>query len=98
MNIIFLIIFCDFRNVIAVSVMSGNVYLIDPLNPEKQRVLNDHHKYVVCVKFNEDGTLFATASHDHSINLYKYLFAIRMNKNLKIRAFDYYNLFIVFYS
>jgi len=53
------------------SSMDGGHAVIDTKNQRVLQIFADHRKYVVCVRWNQDGKLFATASYDHFVSLYK---------------------------
>ncbi|RIB23795.1 WD40-repeat-containing domain protein [Gigaspora rosea] len=50
--------------------MDGSVTLIDASTMEVKQMFNDHNKFVVRAKFSPDGSMFFTASYDHTLNIY----------------------------
>jgi WD40 repeat protein len=61
-----------FSHLLLTSAMDGSVRICDIRNGGSiLQSFQDHRKYVVCARWSPDGTHFATASHDHSVNLYR---------------------------
>ncbi|CAG8847930.1 43092_t:CDS:2, partial [Gigaspora margarita] len=50
--------------------MDGSVALINASTMEVKQIFKDHNKYVVRAKFSPDGSMFFTASYDHTLNIY----------------------------
>lgn len=64
---------------IIASCMDGKIHIIDVVDNEEQRskkmiikreIANDNNKYITCIKFNCDGKMFATGSHNKICNIY----------------------------
>lgn len=51
--------------------MDGNISIIDINANKVVQELKPHTKYVVQVKWYKDGNTFASASHDHTANIYQ---------------------------
>ncbi|PRP84304.1 hypothetical protein PROFUN_07605 [Planoprotostelium fungivorum] len=51
--------------------MDGSHCVVDTRNKSVVQYFRDHKKYVVVTKWHPSGLLFATGSHDHTVNLYR---------------------------
>lgn len=52
--------------------MDGTASVVDTSNNRVVQAFTDHKKYVVVAKWHPSGKFFATGSHDHNVNVYKF--------------------------
>jgi len=60
-----------FKNLLVTGAMDGTHAVVDTESGKTIQSFSDHLKYVVGVAWHPEGKMFATASHDHTANLYK---------------------------
>ncbi|CAG8487677.1 7756_t:CDS:2 [Ambispora gerdemannii] len=63
----------DYPTLMLSGSMDSTVVLVNVNTNETLQTFKDHSKYVIHARFSPDGSMFATASHDHTVNFYKML-------------------------